>query len=750
MPTGATTGNVVVSVNGVNSNPLSFAVVPRPQITSLSQNVGVAGTPITLKGSDFGATQGNSVVTFNGTVGTVQSWSDSVIVVSVPNGASTGNVVVTVSGLASNGQLFTIPVISNINPFDGPPGILLTIAGSGFGATRGSGTAMVGIKPITVYTWTDSQIVGAVAPGTQSGNVTVQQGSLTITGPAFTVDTSLPYTITPQSLSMVVGDSRTVSAVDSQGNAIKGLDWFATDTTIVSLSTDDPPVITALAPGSVTVYAGDVPLPINVYASTSAMPPGTPIWSVPMGGSGPMQVVPAVPSSSGADVFAMDSTGTLTALASDGSIVWKQSGTTAGSVIPDFSGSAYLKGPYSYTDSQNKVVDTHKVQYVNRTTGTLQDIYTFSDVNRSTGIATDAETQSGGFPVQTVIPHPTGPVFVQDTSTVSVIDPTGVQPTTTVTLPGEGIFGNGYSATDVGKMIVAGDGNAYVPYLYAIGDLEGNPALGSSSGSGTEYLMLLRISPDGSNASTQLGSWSSSYNCVPWTAPDNSQGYQCTNSSIPPSLGDLSVITNADQGAAVFVRRDTYGCTVTYADPLYTGGPLPNVCSGDATHNHMDIYYIAQDAVTSQITDAAIFPNDLTGPLIFVPELQREDGSYIGSDSGLDYVMAMGAGGGILWQYQTGSHSTQDVPARPLYATADGGVIFTTSQQDCPAGDISISTGNFFECQSQAALPGSPNYGQLGTIYTLDQNGNPYLDGNGNVIGQLPDFGSSLSWTGRS
>ena len=94
----------------------------------------------------------------------------------------------------------------------------------------------------------------------------------------------------------------------------------------------------------------------------------------------------------------------------------------------------------------------------------------------------------------------------------------------------------------------------------------------------------------------------------------------------------------------------------------------------------MDIYYVAQDAITSQVTDAAVFPDDGSGPLIFVPELQREDGSYIGTDYlGFDYVMAMGAGGGILWQYQTGSSLTQDVPARPLYATADGGVIFTTS-----------------------------------------------------------------------
>lgn len=90
-------------------------------------------------------------------------------------------------------------------------------------------------------------------------------------------------------------------------------------------------------------------------------------------------------------------------------------------------------------------------------------------------------------------------------------------------------------------------------------------------------------------------------------------------------------------------------------------------------------------------------------------------------------------------------------PARPLYATADGGVIFTTTAENCAPGDISLITGAAgLSCQSQdGALPGSPNFDHLGTIYTLDQNGNQAVDANGNPIPPAPDTGAQLAWTGE-
>jgi hypothetical protein len=69
------------------------------------------GTSLTITGLNFGAAQGTSTVTFNGTAATPTSWSSTSIVVPVPTGVTTGNVVVTVNGQASNGVQFTVAAL---------------------------------------------------------------------------------------------------------------------------------------------------------------------------------------------------------------------------------------------------------------------------------------------------------------------------------------------------------------------------------------------------------------------------------------------------------------------------------------------------------------------------------------------------------------------------------------------------------------------------------------------------------------
>ena len=51
---------------------------------------------------------------FNGTAGTPTSWSATSIVVPVPSGATTGNVVVTVGGVASNGVSFSVGLVAKV------------------------------------------------------------------------------------------------------------------------------------------------------------------------------------------------------------------------------------------------------------------------------------------------------------------------------------------------------------------------------------------------------------------------------------------------------------------------------------------------------------------------------------------------------------------------------------------------------------------------------------------------------------
>jgi hypothetical protein len=74
-------------------------------------------------------------------------------------------VVVTVSGVPSNGVEFAVPVINAITPTSGPVGTLVTIIGSGFGATQGSGVVAIDGTAMQVVNWNDAEIQAAVATG---------------------------------------------------------------------------------------------------------------------------------------------------------------------------------------------------------------------------------------------------------------------------------------------------------------------------------------------------------------------------------------------------------------------------------------------------------------------------------------------------------------------------------------------------------------------------------------------------------
>ncbi|HZR28357.1 MAG TPA: IPT/TIG domain-containing protein [Terriglobales bacterium] len=114
VPVGATTGTIVVIVNGSYSNAVNFTVPP-PAIKTLSPARGAIGATVTIKGSNFAGAQNTSTVTFNGIHANPSVWGDTSITVKVPSGATTGPVVVTVNGVASNGATFWVNNTSDFN-----------------------------------------------------------------------------------------------------------------------------------------------------------------------------------------------------------------------------------------------------------------------------------------------------------------------------------------------------------------------------------------------------------------------------------------------------------------------------------------------------------------------------------------------------------------------------------------------------------------------------------------------------------
>jgi len=202
-----------------------------PMIASLSTTSGMAGTPVTITGTNFGATQGTNTVTFNGTPATVTSWSPTSIATSVPSAATSGSVVVTVGEVASNGVGFTVTGL----------------------------VPLLGISPTSVTF--PSQYVGSSAPSqsitlTNSGNAALAITNMSVSVSDFSVQNTCGSSIAPGancsiglSFAPTVGGARTgtLTITDNAANSPQtvALSGVGQDFSIATTS-----------PSSVTVAAG--------------------------------------------------------------------------------------------------------------------------------------------------------------------------------------------------------------------------------------------------------------------------------------------------------------------------------------------------------------------------------------------------------------------------------------------------------------------------------------------------------------
>ena len=258
VPPGATTGPVVVTVGGQASAGVPFTVTPAPSIASLAPNSGAIGSAIIISGSNFGPSQGNGSVKFNGTTATVTNWTASSIAVTVPTGATTGNVVVTAAGgVASNGVAFTVtpaPHIASLTPGSGAAGDSISIAGTNFGASQGNGIVTFNGVPALVAAWSTTSITAAVPAGATTGNVVVTAaGGISSDGVRFKV-------LNPGGLAIdqiVSADNNTLTAAVttaafSTSSANEVLLAFVSSGRNATTATTTHPVVTSVTGGGLT------------------------------------------------------------------------------------------------------------------------------------------------------------------------------------------------------------------------------------------------------------------------------------------------------------------------------------------------------------------------------------------------------------------------------------------------------------------------------------------------------------------
>jgi len=205
-----------------------------PSITGLNPTSGGPGTSVTVAGTNFGGSQGTSTVTFNGTAGTPASWGATSIVVPVPSGATTGNVVVTVGGVASNGVAFTVipaPTITSFTPASASIGTLISVTGTNFTANNATPSVTLnqqggGTIPAPISSFSATNVSFVIPTGAATGFITVTANGLNaVSSTSLTITAASSFTLnaTPGTATLLPGQTTTYEVTLTSTNGFTQL-----------------------------------------------------------------------------------------------------------------------------------------------------------------------------------------------------------------------------------------------------------------------------------------------------------------------------------------------------------------------------------------------------------------------------------------------------------------------------------------------------------------------------------------------
>ncbi|MCL6264996.1 IPT/TIG domain-containing protein [Flagellimonas myxillae] len=174
VPQGVTDGPITLASPGQSfESDKDFLVTPAPSIDTFDPMEGPAGTKVTITGTEFD--HGTVSVLFDGVEAEVTASSDVQIDATVPMGATTGQIEVSIGGQfvtsAENFIVIPPPVIETIEPMQGTPGTEVTITGSGF--SHGALTVEFNSTAAVISDATDTSITVTVPDGCETGPITV-------------------------------------------------------------------------------------------------------------------------------------------------------------------------------------------------------------------------------------------------------------------------------------------------------------------------------------------------------------------------------------------------------------------------------------------------------------------------------------------------------------------------------------------------------------------------------------------------
>ena len=150
------------------------------EIAGIEPSSAEIGEVVAIGGFGFGQIQGASTIAFNGIdAGTAEEWAGLLIKVRVPEGATTGSVVITVEGKPPSNpfDFVVLPSLKRIIPDAGAVDDLITIEGSLFGEEQGESKVYFnGVDSGVANHWSENSITVSVPLGASSGPVYIDLG----------------------------------------------------------------------------------------------------------------------------------------------------------------------------------------------------------------------------------------------------------------------------------------------------------------------------------------------------------------------------------------------------------------------------------------------------------------------------------------------------------------------------------------------------------------------------------------------
>jgi hypothetical protein len=245
-----------------------------PTITSFTPTSGPVNTTVTITGTNFDATPANNTVTFNGTTPIVTTSTATSITTTVPVGATTGKISVTVGGnTATSATNFTVtvplPTITSFTPTSGSVNTSVTITGTNFSTTPANNIVKFNGTTAVVTASTATSITTTVPTGATTGKISVTVGGNTATSTNdFTVTTASSLTITSFTpTSGPVNTPVTITGTNFSATPANNTVKFNGTTAVVTASTATS--ITTTVPTGATT--GKISVTVGGNTATSAI-----------------------------------------------------------------------------------------------------------------------------------------------------------------------------------------------------------------------------------------------------------------------------------------------------------------------------------------------------------------------------------------------------------------------------------------------------------------------------------------------